>query len=103
MRIYIIEDDISVIGVLENIVEDSGLGTICGDTGDGPPDLPQILSLAPDLVLIDLLMPGKDGIQVVRELREIEKKPSTSELVDWLRALVAGGVAVASRRRSKRQ
>ena len=29
----------------------------------------------------------------VRELRDIEKKPSTSELVDWLRALVAGGVA----------
>ena len=29
----------------------------------------------------------------LRELRGIEKKPSTSELVDWLRALVAGGVA----------
>ena len=29
----------------------------------------------------------------VRELRQIEKKPSTSELVDWLRALVAGGIA----------
>nr|WP_326183856.1 MoxR family ATPase [uncultured Oscillibacter sp.] len=29
----------------------------------------------------------------VRELRDIEKKPSTSELVDWLRALMAGGVA----------
>lgn len=29
----------------------------------------------------------------VRELRGIEKKPSTSELVDWLRALVAGGVS----------
>jgi len=28
----------------------------------------------------------------VRSLREIEKKPSTSELVDWLRALQAGGV-----------
>ena len=28
----------------------------------------------------------------VRELRGIEKKPSTSELVDWLRALVAGGI-----------
>lgn len=27
----------------------------------------------------------------VRELRDIEKKPSTSELVDWLRALAAGG------------
>ena len=29
----------------------------------------------------------------VRELRDIEKKPSTSELVDWLRAMVAGGVS----------
>lgn len=28
----------------------------------------------------------------LRNLRDIEKKPSTSELVDWLRALVAGGV-----------
>ena len=28
----------------------------------------------------------------LREMRGIEKKPSTSELVDWLRALIAGGV-----------
>lgn len=29
---------------------------------------------------------------LLRELRGIEKKPSTSELVDWIRALIAGGV-----------
>ena len=29
----------------------------------------------------------------LRELNGIEKKPSTSELVDWLRALIAGGVS----------
>ena len=28
----------------------------------------------------------------VRALRDLEKKPSTSELIDWLRALAAGGV-----------
>ena len=28
----------------------------------------------------------------VRDMKGIEKKPSTSELVDWLRAMVAGGV-----------
>lgn len=28
----------------------------------------------------------------LRRLNHIEKKPSTSELVDWLRALVVGGV-----------
>ena len=71
MRIYIIEDDVTVIGILEDIVERSVLGTVCGATDDGPPDLERILALAPDLILADLLMPGKDGIQVIRELREM--------------------------------
>lgn len=70
MRIYIIEDDISVISVLEDIIEQNGLGSICGDTDGEPADLQQILALDPDLILIDLLMPGKDGIQVTRELKE---------------------------------
>ena len=68
MRIYIIEDDTSVISILEDIVEGNDLGTICGDTGGRAVDLDQILAMAPDLILVDLLMPQKDGIQVVREL-----------------------------------
>lgn len=70
MKIFIIEDDISVIGILEDIVERNGLGTLCGDTGEGPLELDRVLALDPELILIDLLMPGKDGIQVVRELKE---------------------------------
>ena len=70
MRIYIVEDDISVLSILEDIVEREGLGSLVGDTTEGEPDLEHILAVDPDLVLIDLLMPGKDGIQVVRELRE---------------------------------
>lgn len=70
MKIYIIEDDISVISVLEDIVEENGLGTICGDTDGEPPNLQEILALDPDMILVDLLMPGKDGIQVTRELKE---------------------------------
>lgn len=69
MRIYIVEDDFSVISVLEDIVERNDLGTVCGDSGDGEPDLDHILAMDPDLILIDLLMPGKDGIQVARELK----------------------------------
>ena len=70
MRIYIVEDDISVISVLEDIIEQNALGTICGDTDGEPADLSQILALDPDMILIDLLMPGKDGIQITRDLRE---------------------------------
>ena len=71
MRIYIIEDDLSVISILEDIVERNALGTICGDSGDGLADLAQIMAVNPDLILIDLLMPEKDGIQIVRELKEM--------------------------------
>lgn len=69
MKLFIIEDDLSVIGILEDIVERNGLGTVCGDSGDGL-DFDQILASDPDIILTDLLMPGKDGIQVVRELRD---------------------------------
>ena len=71
MRVYIIEDDTSMISILEDIVEGNDLGTICGDTGGRAVDLDQILAMAPDLILVDLLMPQKDGIQVVRELKEL--------------------------------
>ena len=70
MRIYIVEDDISVISILEDIVERNQLGTVCGDSDGETADVEQILALDPDLVLIDLLMPEKDGIEVVRELKQ---------------------------------
>ena len=70
MKIYIIEDDVSVISVLEDIVEENNLGVICGDTDGEPADIQAILAIDPDIVLVDLLMPGKDGIQVTRELKE---------------------------------
>ena len=40
----------------------------------------------------DLLRQAMAAFYWIRELRGIDKKPSTSELVDWLRALTAGGV-----------
>ena len=70
MKIFIIEDDLSVISILEDIVERNGLGTVCGDSGEDGVDLDRIMALNPDLILVDLLMPDKDGIQVVRELKE---------------------------------
>ena len=69
MRIYIVEDDPTVVAVLEDIIEGENLGEVCGTTEDGRVDLARVAACAPDLILIDLLMPGMDGIQVVRELK----------------------------------
>lgn len=70
MEIYIVEDDMSVISVLQDIIEDNDLGTVCGTSEGQPADVDDILAKNPDMVLIDFLMPEKDGVQVMRELRE---------------------------------
>ena len=69
MRIYIVEDDISVIHILEDIVESGDLGEICGDCGGEPADVHEVLRARPDVVLVDFFMPVMDGVEFVRELR----------------------------------
>ena len=54
MKIYIIEDDVSVISVLEDIVEENNLGIICGDTDGEPADIQAVLAIDPDIVLVDV-------------------------------------------------
>ncbi len=41
----------------------------------------------------NLLNNALDAFYEIREMREIKKKPSTSELVDWIRALKLGGIS----------
>ena len=67
---YIVEDDPSVINVLQDIIEDRNLGTVVGTSGEDGADIDEILMKKADIILVDFLMPGKDGMQVVRELRE---------------------------------
>ena len=58
MEIYIVEDDVTVISILEDIIEDNELGTVCGTTEGGPANVDEILALEPDVILVDFLMPG---------------------------------------------
>lgn len=74
MRIYIVEDDLSVINILEDIIESQNLGEICGDCGGEPADVHEVLRARPDVVLVDFFMPVKDGVEFVRELRAINNK-----------------------------
>lgn len=70
LRIYIAEDDIGVIDTLRDFIEDQGLGEVVGSSEDDGGDALQIAALQPDLILIDFLMPGQDGAELVRRLRE---------------------------------
>lgn len=70
MRFFILDDDANVVHILRMIIEDKELGTIIGEATDGDTGLKKIRSLAPDIVLIDLLMPGIDGLTIVKKIKE---------------------------------
>lgn len=70
MKIYIVDDDISVIKMLEEIVVDEVLGVLIGSSMSSKKAIEEIPVVKPDIVLIDLLMPEIDGMTVVETLKE---------------------------------
>lgn len=70
MRFFILDDDANIVHILKMIIEDKELGTVIGQATDGDTGLKKIRSLAPDIVLIDLLMPGIDGLTIVKKIKE---------------------------------
>ncbi len=69
MRYFIVDDDAGVRSMLIDIIEDEGLGEIAGEAEDGIHIHADLLEMHKvDVLLIDLLMPQRDGIQTVRAL-----------------------------------
>ena len=68
MKIFIVDDDPSIVRVLKDIVINHDLGTIVGSASNGTKALEEIKLYPPDIVLLDYLMPGIDGAALVREL-----------------------------------
>src|SRR5262245_41662744 len=67
--ILIVDDEESIRRSLEGILSDEGFRTVLADGGDGAIAL--LSREEPlDLVLLDIAMPGRDGLSVLAELRE---------------------------------
>ena len=55
--------------MLAKIITEGGLGIVIGEAESGKKSLPFILSMQPDFVLIDFLMPELDGIETIEQLQ----------------------------------
>ncbi|MCM0760358.1 MULTISPECIES: response regulator [Sporomusa] len=76
MRFVIIEDDLSVRKIMINIIEKYKLGTVVAECGDGWEAESIITEYAPDVALVDLLLPGQDGVELIRKLKETKIETS---------------------------
>jgi two-component system LytT family response regulator len=68
LRILIVDDEPVARGILREELEDLGTIEIVGEAENGEQAIERIYALMPDLVLLDLQMPGMGGFDVVRHL-----------------------------------
>ena len=71
--ILVIDDDVNICEMLRVYLENEGYEVKTAN--DGVKGLNFFKIYEPDLVLLDIMLPSKDGWQVCREIREMSSKP----------------------------
>src|SRR5689334_3006759 len=73
--VLVVEDSATQAETIRVLLEQNGLSVICAI--DGPSGLKAAQATYPDLVVMDVNMPGMDGFQVLQALKN---DPSTSDI-----------------------
>jgi two-component system response regulator BaeR len=72
-HILIVEDEPKLAALLADYLHASGYRTTI--VANGLDAIPAVKSSAPDLILLDLMLPGRDGVDICRELRSFSHVP----------------------------
>lgn len=86
-RILIVDDDEQIRYLFKRKLEQEGYEIFVED--DGGSGLQSFIENKPDLILLDIIMPGKEGIEVIREM--VAMNPNVKII-----AISAGGRGNAS-------
>ncbi|GBD96084.1 MAG TPA: sigma-54-dependent Fis family transcriptional regulator [Nitrospirae bacterium] len=70
-NILIVDDEESILETLTGILEDEGYQVITASSGESA--VMKFSETSPDIVLLDVWMPGMDGIETLKRLREKNK------------------------------
>ena len=68
-KILVVDDDVDILFVIEHLLRLKGFDVRTHTTGVGVPDI--VSKYAPDLILLDVMLPGKKGTEVCKELKII--------------------------------
>jgi two-component system, OmpR family, response regulator BaeR len=72
-QILIVEDEVKIAQVLREYLTQAGYAVICLKRGDEV--IPHVKKQPPALILLDIMLPGMDGMEVCRELRKFSSAP----------------------------
>jgi NarL family two-component system response regulator LiaR len=79
ITLLIVDDHQMVRWGIRTFLEKQGDIEVVGEAASGEEALRLVADLAPDVALVDLLMPGMDGIEVTRQIKE--RSPRTQVIV----------------------
>lgn len=71
--IMVVDDDAAIVKMLERTLRLEGYDVVTA--GDGKAALLLLEKANPDLVILDIMMPGLDGLQVLQLMRERSNVP----------------------------
>jgi two-component system response regulator BaeR len=72
-HILIVEDEKKIANLLCDYLKEAGFRTSTQDNGNRV--ISQVKKDSPDLILLDIMLPGKDGMELCREIRQVSNIP----------------------------
>ena len=72
-HVILVEDEPAIANILHDYLRKSGFRTTC--IGNGSEAVDAVKNDPPDVVLLDIMLPGKDGITICREIRTFSSVP----------------------------
>ena len=72
-KVLIVEDEPKLAGLLSDYLRQAGFETSC--LGNGTAVVPRVREEMPDLILLDLMLPGRDGLDICKEIRTFSGLP----------------------------
>jgi len=76
VNVLIVDDEAPARDRLRQLLEEDGAHAVVGEAGNGKRALELAADLAPDVVLLDIRMPGLSGIETAHHLNTLESPPA---------------------------
>ncbi|MFM7322750.1 MAG: LytR/AlgR family response regulator transcription factor, partial [Armatimonadota bacterium] len=74
MKAFLVDDEVLVRGYLAELLSEQGV-CVVGEAGDAPSALSGIRAIRPDVVFVDVRMPGVSGLHLAEEIGRMEDPP----------------------------